>query len=129
MDSSCCYQCVEYTGVGVGLPTTHKAATSPGRCVMADISLSSLPSLALQPDDLEASVGPFLLSTEFAKDDAEVSSLCLRLSSALSQAFGDGKVDSLSQGNQRHGEERHKMHCPENQKEIQNVTSFVVILP
>jgi len=107
MDSLCCYQCVEYTGVGLGLPTTHKAASSPGRCVMPDISLSSLPSLALQPDDLEASVGPFLLSMEFAKDDAEVSSLCLRLSSALSQAFGDGKVDSLSQGNQRDGEERH----------------------
>lgn len=27
------------------------------------------------------------------------------------------------------GEERHKMHCPENQKESQIVTSFVVILP
>ncbi|EWM27296.1 abc transporter [Nannochloropsis gaditana] len=57
---------------------------------IADYLTSVLEDDPLQkPDDLEASVGPFLLSTEFAKDDAEVSSLCLRLSSALSQAFGD----------------------------------------
>ena len=43
-----------------------------------------------QPQDLEESVGPFLLSTEYAKDDPEVADLCVRLSSALSMAFGHG---------------------------------------
>jgi len=44
-----------------------------------------------QPQDLEASVGPFLLSTEYAEDDFEVAELCVRLSSALSVALGHGE--------------------------------------
>ena len=35
-------------------------------------------------------MGPFLLSTEYAKDDPEVADLCVRLSSALSMALGHG---------------------------------------
>lgn len=48
--------------------------------------------------------------------------LCRRL-------LGMVKWIVLSQGNQRDGEGRHKMHCPKNQKEIQIVMSFVAILP
>ena len=43
----------------------------------------------VQADDLEAAVGPFLLSTEFAKDDQEVTDLCTKLHTALFQAFGN----------------------------------------
>lgn len=41
-----------------------------------------------QAADLEASVGPFLLSAEFAQGDEEVTALCGKLASALSGAFG-----------------------------------------
>lgn len=41
-----------------------------------------------QPADLEASVGPFLLSAEFAQGDDEVAALCSKLAGALSGAFG-----------------------------------------
>jgi hypothetical protein len=44
--------------------------------------------LFLKVEDLEASVGPFLLSAEVAGGDDEVLALCRQLSSALEEAFG-----------------------------------------
>lgn len=41
-----------------------------------------------KPADLEASVGPFLLSADYAQGDDEVAALCAKLGSALSDAFG-----------------------------------------
>eukprot|EP00624_Nannochloropsis_granulata_P006908 evm.model.NODE_539_length_7914_cov_27.290876.4 len=57
---------------------------------IADYIIGVLEDDPLQRD-LEESVGPFLLSTEYAKDDPEVTDLCVRLSSALSMAFGHGR--------------------------------------
>lgn len=42
----------------------------------------------MQAADLTESVGPFLLSSEYANGDDEVSALCTKLASALSDAFG-----------------------------------------
>ena len=42
----------------------------------------------VQAEELEGTVGPFLLSSEFAKDDEEVTALCKRLAEALSDANG-----------------------------------------
>lgn len=42
----------------------------------------------MQAEELEGTVGPFLLSSEFAKDDEEVTALCKRLAEALSDANG-----------------------------------------
>lgn len=44
----------------------------------------------IQAEDLEASVGPFLLSSDFAQGDDEVTALCGKLAAALAGAFGGG---------------------------------------
>lgn len=41
-----------------------------------------------QVEEMEGAIGPFLLSSEFAKDDEEVTSLCQKLAEALTELRG-----------------------------------------
>ena len=65
------------------MPPTHQSSISA-----PTQPIPYHPILNTQVGDLEASVGPFLLSAEYAQADEEVAALCTKLAAALSGAFG-----------------------------------------